>query len=381
MSSKRTTKTTTTKTKKKSAPAKRTTKTTKTTRTKARRNRGGARNSRAARSGHSRPNRMSQLIRSLSDPFHCAPPLVGCGTNIPLTQATLFSRTVISVPTASNLLLVARGGNLNMVTTYLQATGGAAWSAGTVVSFSSANVNSISSRFQSGRVITGGIKARCFAAATSAPPLIMGGLIYDNLTNISGAVPNSMGVEQQLQVSNSLANGIEVLYRTSDLTDYALVGNVTNSSATYANSTIIPYLVIYITNPTGAAMNVFFDTLFHIEGNSGMDLSGDDTDESMAADGFTLEQVNRAGISAGPTVTDRLSTTGLMDSLVNHMASGPRGMSLRSEGGLWRPNVSLETSPPSPYLQVDEQKSSTTEAEPNANIVLSRSLYNVLTRK
>lgn len=349
----------------------------KQTRPKSRRSVGGPK--RLAR----KPALMGQLVRSIRDPFHYAPPLVGCGTNIPLTQASLFSRNTITVPSANSILIVCKGANNDMVETFTQASPSGAWSAGTGVSYNSANSASISARFQTGRAISGGLKLRCLVAATAAPPLIMGGLIYDTRTNLIALTPNSTTSEQQLQAGYSLSNAMEVTYRTSDVVDYTLTAAVTNSSSGFSTSALVPMLVIFISNATGATMTILLDALFHIEGNSGVDIGGDDTDDSMAAAGFSLDEVTRAGNNAGPISTDRVSAAGIMDTLVSSMAAGPRGTSLRAEGGLVQPSVpflAVSTSAPpvpsSPYVSVEEK----TPEEAN-NIVLSRSLYNVLTRK
>lgn len=346
----------------------------------------------------SKSGMMSSLVRSIRDPFHYAPPLVGCGTNIPLTQASLFQRAVVSIPTASNMLIVCRGSNNGMINTYTQAVVASSWLSGTNVFYSSANSNSISTRFQTGRVISGGLKVRALAAQTAAPPLMMGGLFFDNLSDITNLTPTNTPAEQQLQAGYSLSNGLEVCYRAADVSSYTLNSLITNSGTSYSGGTIVPYMVVYIQNATGSALSVLIDALFHIEGNSGVDIGGDDVDESMASFGFTLDEVTRAGNAAGSIVSDRISAAGLMDSLVSAAASGARGQSLRSEGGLVQPIVNMPAlSQTPPVIPPSADEKSNTEVEINARyvrvetetppetpasqVVLSRSMFDTLLRK
>ncbi len=332
---------------------------------------------------------MAQLVRSIADPFHYVPPPVGCGTNIPLSRASFYLRTVLTVPASNNFLIIVRPCVTDMVTTYTTTTGATVWSAGTLAGYQAQNKASINARFQSGRVIAGGAKVRILTAAVNAPPLLMGGLIYDSYSNIIGSSMSSVVGEQQMMYSYSLSNSLEVTHRAVDQSSYDLIGQPVSSAAPGA-ATFCPTLLFAIQNNASATVSIAFDALYHFEGNSGMDYAGDDTDDTMAASGYTLEQVTRAGLNAGPITTDRLTTQGLMDTFVSAQAARSRNFSLHTEGGLVNPTVPMPQAARSQSHDFDECKENEvphgTHEEPMSpaskqNVVLSRSLFQALTRK
>jgi len=106
-----------------------------------------------------------------------------------------------------------------------------------------------------------------------------------------------------------------------------------SSASNFAAGAPIPTCTVFIQNSTGAALSVLVDTLWHIEGNGGIDSSEEDTSQSMADSGCTLEEITRAGVKAGSITSDKVSAGGIMDSLMSQNSSyGRRSMSERLSG-------------------------------------------------
>lgn len=277
---------------------------------------------------------------SLRDPFNVGPPSIGFGCLIPLTKSAFFCRQVIagSTLTAYNQILT-RPCVDNMVTVSSVAALSTPFSSGTVVSFDATNSTVIQNAFQSARVISGGCRIRVLGPMTAAPPILMGGAIYDTYNNIATLSPTNTVNQSQLNFTNSVTSAAQVVFRPGDNSDFVLLPNVVNTAGL---NTVTPYnhAVFYLSfsgTPTGYTLLI--ESLYHMEGNSGVDASGIDVEPTVADELPSLESaVHRAVATQGPELTELglASTARALQSVVqrhSRRSSRVASLSLNSEGG------------------------------------------------
>jgi len=274
---------------------------------------------------------IKQYALAMRDPFHIPPPLVGMGTMLPLSRFTAFRRTVVSLA-ANTYTLFVTDPSASSILTYFSTTNSASlWNAATVTTLSANNVTNLNTRYQTARMVSGGIRLRALNAATNAPPVIYGGNIFDSKDNIAGLVVGATTGESQLEPSFGANLGVQVVFTPSDLSDYNLL------SATmlgFATAVAIVHSVIYF--KTTVAIDVVVEVMYHGEGNSGVDVVGEDDDVPSLATttSMSLESVMKTGAVDNVFSDVTVTQSTLIDKLSKSMTPrGPHGLSLRSEGG------------------------------------------------
>jgi hypothetical protein len=287
------------------------------------------------RRGNSQGPLAIEYARSLADPFDVAPPRLGYGSLIPLSKSSMFLRSIISTAAGTPYNMFVVGGAVNqMLAVYPVSTAGTAFSAASPSYYNAANMTSIGSRFQTARVVTGGTRLRVINAATTVPPILFGGLIFDSLSNLLTLTPVQLTSQDQMRPISNVNNSLEVLYRPSDLSDFNLSGGVVNASAPRSATQAYPYLVFYVQGAVSFA--TILESIFHIEGNSGVDVVGEDESDSLADELANVESAYRTIIPLiGNTPVHDLvvsSPSGALEAAITMAAR--RSLSLRSEGGL-----------------------------------------------
>jgi hypothetical protein len=236
----------------------------------------------------------------------------------------MFVRGSYTLPAAtgsgSSIMLFAMQGSVtNMIHYYVQTSLTTAWTGGTTGVFNAGNAANLQARFQTGRVLSGGIRIRCLNAATSAPPVFYAGNIFDSIADIAALTPSQTIPQNQLRPITNLNNAVEVLYRPGDLSDYELLAGVVAAAGTSSTTAFVTSCVV-VNWPAGGSIIV--DALYHFEGNSGVDITGEDEEGITVADelpspesalriatkSMPIETRDVNPITSSPTVLDRFSS-------------------------------------------------------------------------
>lgn len=213
-----------------------------------------------------------QYLNSLNDPFNFSPPMLGFGSLLGVKQQTAFLRYSQLESSATNVLLVAQPQATNIYANYTQSTSSSPWGAGSSGQLNCTNLSSIQALAETGRVISLGMRVVVRSPATSAPPLLLGGVIYDSLVNIGSQEPNQTFQLLSMKPELDVNSGLRVNFRPSDAYSFEFTNYVIGG---FASNAIVPNCVIMIQNiPAGSTYYV--DIIAHLETNAGTNSSGQD---------------------------------------------------------------------------------------------------------
>lgn len=297
--------------------------------------------SRVTRAVSSQPMKpKDEYVRSVLDPLQYVPPPVLAGTMFPLTRKSLFLRGVQTV-TATNTFsawVFISSGRSNAIMTVGSAT--LTLNVPAYNAFAATNGATFNADTQSARTISGGCSVQANFGLNSMPPTVYAGCTYDSPANLVAlSVDALINQPNTRQIRcEATKNGAFATYRPVDLRSYELLTGFTSTNAD-TNIQFFSYVIFVI--PTLAAYNFEFDTIYHMESNSGLDAgagsNGEDSTDAVGAYEASLDQIASVGRKLpSSTVTGDLSSSlfTAMDAAIAQHASSSRNFSLRTEGGL-----------------------------------------------